>query len=165
MLLTCGAPRALPLTRHAGTWHAQRFLGRRFTCRLDDVQRLSTTPVLDTQRLSYSPPVPVHRVDEQRLLVLNTSPSPSLDLFWPGLAFQEWGNPNESKYHDYMLSYSPYDNVRRQPYPAMLVTGGLNDPRVRRRLLLLLLFVIALVLLLSYFRVVVVSRCVFVFEH
>lgn len=46
------------------------------------------------------------------------------------LSFQEWGNPNESKFHDYMLSYSPYDNVRRQPYPAMLVTGGLNDPRV-----------------------------------
>ncbi|CAM9523634.1 unnamed protein product, partial [Ectocarpus sp. 13 AM-2016] len=44
--------------------------------------------------------------------------------------WEEWGNPNESKYHDYMLSYSPYDNVRRQPYPAMLVTGGLNDPRV-----------------------------------
>lgn len=43
---------------------------------------------------------------------------------------QEWGNPNEAKYFDYMLSYSPYDNVRQQPYPAMLITGGLNDPRV-----------------------------------
>ncbi|CAM9996462.1 unnamed protein product, partial [Sphacelaria rigidula] len=44
--------------------------------------------------------------------------------------WEEWGNPNEAKFFDYMLSYSPYDNVRRQPYPAMLVTGGLNDPRV-----------------------------------
>ena len=47
-------------------------------------------------------------------------------------ASQEWGNPNEAKFFDYMLSYSPYDNVRRQPYPAMLVTGGLNDPRVSK---------------------------------
>ncbi|CAM9371202.1 unnamed protein product, partial [Chrysoparadoxa australica] len=44
--------------------------------------------------------------------------------------WQEWGNPNEEKYYDYMMSYSPYDGVKEQAYPAMLVTGGLNDPRV-----------------------------------
>jgi len=44
--------------------------------------------------------------------------------------WEEWGNPNEDKYFDYMLSYSPYDNVRAQPYPHMLITAGLHDPRV-----------------------------------
>jgi oligopeptidase B len=43
----------------------------------------------------------------------------------------EWGNPIESKtIHDLMLSYSPYDNVEAKDYPAMLITGGLTDPRV-----------------------------------
>jgi oligopeptidase B len=42
----------------------------------------------------------------------------------------QWGNPNEQPYYDYMKSYSPYDNVERKAYPAMLVTTGLNDPRV-----------------------------------
>jgi len=44
--------------------------------------------------------------------------------------WEEWGNPKDDKYFDYMLSYSPYDNVRAADYPAMLITGGLNDPRV-----------------------------------
>lgn len=44
--------------------------------------------------------------------------------------YEEWGNPNEKEYFDYMLSYSPYDNVRETRYPHMLVTAGLNDPRV-----------------------------------
>ena len=44
--------------------------------------------------------------------------------------WKEWGNPNEEKYHEYMLSYSPYDNVVKRKYPALLVTAGLNDPRV-----------------------------------
>jgi oligopeptidase B len=46
--------------------------------------------------------------------------------------YDEWGNPAASKeYHDYMLSYSPYDNVKRQAYPAMLVTTGLWDSQVQ----------------------------------
>ena len=45
--------------------------------------------------------------------------------------WEEWGNPNEQKYHDYMLSYSPIDNVQAGvKYPAMLLVSGLNDPRV-----------------------------------
>ena len=45
--------------------------------------------------------------------------------------FDEWGNPAVKQYYDYMLSYSPYDNVRRQDYPAMLVTTGLWDSQVQ----------------------------------
>ncbi len=44
--------------------------------------------------------------------------------------WEEWGNPHDAEYYRYMLSYSPYDNVIRQDYPDLLVTGGLNDPRV-----------------------------------
>ena len=45
--------------------------------------------------------------------------------------YDEWGNPNEREFYDYMLSYSPYDNVARQDYPAMLVTTGLWDSQVQ----------------------------------
>jgi oligopeptidase B len=45
--------------------------------------------------------------------------------------YDEWGNPAEKKYYDYMLSYSPYDNVERKAYPAMLVTTGLWDSQVQ----------------------------------
>ena len=44
--------------------------------------------------------------------------------------FEEWGNPKDKDYYDYMLSYSPYDNVEAKDYPNILITGGLNDPRV-----------------------------------
>ncbi len=44
--------------------------------------------------------------------------------------FEEWGNPKNKEYYEYMKSYSPYDNVQAKPYPHMLVTTGLNDPRV-----------------------------------
>lgn len=47
------------------------------------------------------------------------------------LEYDEWGNPNEREFYDYMLSYSPYDNVRAQAYPAMLVTTGLWDSQVQ----------------------------------
>jgi len=45
--------------------------------------------------------------------------------------YEEWGNPNEKQFFDYMLSYSPYDNVARQAYPNILIIAGLNDSRVQ----------------------------------
>ncbi|MGF1578597.1 MAG: S9 family peptidase [Gemmataceae bacterium] len=45
--------------------------------------------------------------------------------------YDEWGNPNVKKYYDYMLSYSPYDNVRKTDYPHILVTTGLHDSQVQ----------------------------------
>jgi oligopeptidase B len=45
--------------------------------------------------------------------------------------WEEWGNPKEQKYYDYMLSYSPYDNVTKKAYPNLLVTTGLQDSQVQ----------------------------------
>jgi oligopeptidase B len=45
--------------------------------------------------------------------------------------YDEWGNPNESIYYNYMVSYSPYDNVQAVNYPAMLVMTGLHDSQVQ----------------------------------
>ena len=45
--------------------------------------------------------------------------------------YDEWGDPNQKEFYDYMLSYSPYDNVEKKAYPAMLITGGLHDPQVQ----------------------------------
>jgi oligopeptidase B len=44
--------------------------------------------------------------------------------------FKEWGNPEDKEFFDYIKSYSPYDNIVRQNYPSMLVTGSIHDPRV-----------------------------------
>ena len=46
------------------------------------------------------------------------------------LEYDQWGNPADKEYYEYMLSYSPYDNIRATEYPHMLITTGLNDPRV-----------------------------------
>ena len=45
--------------------------------------------------------------------------------------YDEWGNPNELRYYNYMKSYSPYDNVEEKDYPNMLVTTGLHDSQVQ----------------------------------
>ncbi|PWJ36145.1 S9 family peptidase [Sediminitomix flava] len=45
--------------------------------------------------------------------------------------YDEWGNPNEKESYDYMLSYSPYDQVEAKSYPSMLVTSGLHDSQVQ----------------------------------
>ncbi|MGH7783948.1 MAG: S9 family peptidase, partial [Candidatus Binatia bacterium] len=45
--------------------------------------------------------------------------------------YEEWGDPNEKEYYDYMLSYSPYDNVETKDYPHILATGGLHDSQVQ----------------------------------
>jgi oligopeptidase B len=60
--------------------------------------------------------------------ILNTMSDPSLPL--TVTEYEEWGNPAERPYYDYIRSYSPYDNVGDRPYPNLLVTAGLNDPRV-----------------------------------
>lgn len=60
--------------------------------------------------------------------VLNTMLDENLPLT-PG-EYKEWGDPKEKEYFEYMKSYSPYDNIKPQAYPAMLITAGLSDPRV-----------------------------------
>lgn len=45
--------------------------------------------------------------------------------------YDEWGNPNDKEYYDYILSYSPYDNVEKKDYPSLLVTTGLYDSQVQ----------------------------------
>jgi oligopeptidase B len=44
--------------------------------------------------------------------------------------YLEWGNPNEKPAYEYMKSYSPYDNLGKRNYPAMLITTSLNDSQV-----------------------------------
>ena len=45
--------------------------------------------------------------------------------------YDEWGNPNDKAYYDYMKSYSPYDNVQTREYPNLLVTTGIHDSQVQ----------------------------------
>jgi oligopeptidase B len=47
------------------------------------------------------------------------------------LEYDEWGNPNEPRFYEYMLSYSPYDNIKSQAYPPLLVTTGYWDSQVQ----------------------------------
>jgi oligopeptidase B len=60
--------------------------------------------------------------------VVTTMSDPTIPL--TTLEYDEWGNPDNYEYYKYMLSYSPYDNIRATEYPHMLITTGLNDPRV-----------------------------------
>ena len=60
--------------------------------------------------------------------VINTMLDASLPLTTG--EYEEWGNPNDKLYYDYMLSYSPYDNLTKKDYPAMLVETSLNDSQV-----------------------------------
>jgi oligopeptidase B len=60
--------------------------------------------------------------------VVNTMLDATLPL--TVIEYDEWGNPNDAAAYRYIRSYSPYDNIAAQRYPHMLVTAGLNDPRV-----------------------------------
>jgi oligopeptidase B len=60
--------------------------------------------------------------------VMNTMLDASLPLTVP--EYEEWGDPNQEEFFRYMLSYSPYDNLKRAAYPAMLVKTSLNDSQV-----------------------------------
>ena len=60
--------------------------------------------------------------------VINTMLDTSLPLTTQ--EYEQWGDPHEQKYYDYMISYSPYDNIAAKNYPNILATGGLNDSQV-----------------------------------
>ena len=60
--------------------------------------------------------------------VINTMLDPTLPLTTG--EYEEWGDPQQREYYDYMLSYSPYDNIQARAYPAMLVQTSLNDSQV-----------------------------------
>jgi len=60
---------------------------------------------------------------------INTMIDPSIPLTVN--EYEEWGNPAEKEYFEYMITYSPYDNLKPGAYPHLLVTAGLNDPRVQ----------------------------------
>lgn len=60
--------------------------------------------------------------------MLNTMLDSSLPL--TVIEYEEWGDPNDSKFYEVMAGYSPYDNVEDADYPNILATAGLNDPRV-----------------------------------
>src|SRR6266480_981027 len=60
--------------------------------------------------------------------VITTMMDPSIPLTTG--EYDEWGNPNDSTFYRYMLSYSPYDNVEHKPYPNLLITAGLYDTQV-----------------------------------
>jgi oligopeptidase B len=61
--------------------------------------------------------------------VINTMMDSSIPLTTG--EYDEWGDPNEKPYFDYMLSYSPYDNVNKTAYPAMFISTGLHDSQVQ----------------------------------
>jgi oligopeptidase B len=60
--------------------------------------------------------------------VVTTMSDPTIPL--TTMEYDQWGNPENQEYFEYMLSYSPYDNIRATNYPHMLISTGLNDPRV-----------------------------------
>jgi oligopeptidase B len=60
--------------------------------------------------------------------VVNTMLDATLPL--TVIEYDEWGNPNDPEAYACIRAYSPYDNVRATDYPNMLITAGLNDPRV-----------------------------------
>lgn len=60
--------------------------------------------------------------------ILNTMLDRTLPLTI--VEYEEWGNPEDKTYYEYIRSYSPYDNATPQAYPTILITAGLNDPRV-----------------------------------
>lgn len=60
--------------------------------------------------------------------VVNTMLDESLPL--TVTEYEEWGNPNELPFYEYIRAYAPYENVEAKAYPNLLVTAGLNDPRV-----------------------------------
>ncbi len=67
-------------------------------------------------------------LDVPFLDVINTMTNPNQPLTTG--EYNEWGNPKDHLFYEYILDYSPYDNVAKRPYPMMYITGNLNDDQV-----------------------------------
>ena len=92
--------------------------------KLDGPFATGTTGTMSTRQATHD--ITLARVDEGRSFTLEAAPIPLTTFEW-----LEWGNPNIPEQYDYMLSYSPYDNVEVKNYPNMLVLTGLHDSQVQ----------------------------------
>ena len=92
--------------------------------KLADIRRIATENIRPAIESGLMPPGQAKTADALVKRIEQAIPFTTSEYY-------EWGNPNDETYYRYMLSYSPYDNVRAAEYPNLLVTTGLHDSQVQ----------------------------------